>query len=81
MTAMKKSFFICVVASLVCLMSIQCSKKCNCKHEWDKTITYHKNDKVLYHDTCWISISQGRGIVPGPWLQNSNDIWKPCDNE
>ena len=43
------------------------------------TVKYEVDSKVWYHDTCWINPnSTGRGIIPGPWLENSNDIWIMC---
>lgn len=52
-----------------------CTDLCRCPDQWENEITYHAGDIVQYHDTCWTASSQGRGIVPGPWQQNGNDIW------
>lgn len=72
-----------IVAFIICIIAIpSCSKKCNCKNDWqDYPVLYHEGDKVWYHDTCWIAIAQGWGIEPGPWQQNGNDIWKPCEDK
>ncbi|MCF8239438.1 MAG: hypothetical protein K9I85_14850 [Saprospiraceae bacterium] len=52
---------------------------CNCKDEWQSAIKYEVDSKVWYHDTCWINPNTtGRGILPGPWLENGNDIWIMC---
>lgn len=55
-----------------------CSDSCDCNQDWDPDITYVSNDKVAYDGKCWIAVAQGRGITPGPWLQNGNDIWEEC---
>jgi hypothetical protein len=77
---MIKSMVLCLTA-VFAITLFACSKKCNCRDAWDKTFTYGKGSLVTYHDTCWIAKSQGRGIVPGPWLENSNDIWVLCEDK
>ncbi len=73
---MKWSFFYFV---LTFLLITSCQKsKCNSTEEWIPTVTYAVNEIVWYNDTCWVAINQGRGIEPGPWLQNENDVWMPC---
>ena len=57
-----------------------CQKKCECTENWDSSTTYIKNDMVSYDGKCWKATAQGRGIVPGPWLQNGNDIWEICND-
>ena len=57
---------------------IACTKKCDCKLNWDPSVTYVKGDLVNYNGKCWEASDQGRGIIPGPWLQNGNDIWQEC---
>jgi putative component of membrane protein insertase Oxa1/YidC/SpoIIIJ protein YidD len=55
-----------------------CKKKCNCSENYDATRLYDKGDLVIYNGKCWKASSRGRGITPGPWLQDGNDIWKEC---
>ena len=55
-----------------------CKKKCNCSENYDATRLYDKGDLVIYNGKCWKASSKGRGITPGPWLQDGNDIWKEC---
>lgn len=55
-----------------------CRKKCNCSQIWDADTTYVKKDLVYFEGKCWIAKAQGRGIEPGPWLENGNDIWVIC---
>ena len=68
-----------IIILLISHFLISCEKK-KCKNatEWDSTVTYHKKDVVKYNSKYWKAEEQGRGIVPGPWLENSNDIWKEC---
>jgi len=33
---------------------------------------------VSHDGKCWVAVAQGRGIEPGPWMQNGNDIWELC---
>jgi hypothetical protein len=73
---MKKILFCLIIG--VGLFTVSCSKKCNCSENWDSTTTYVEDDLVLYDGKCWKALAQGRGIVPGPWQQNGNDIWKEC---
>ena len=65
---------------LACLIIgfASCNKKCNCKKDWDSNVTYVKGNLVKYNGKCWEAAAQGRGIVPGPWMQNGNDIWHEC---
>mgnify|MGYP000094000431 FL=1 len=46
--------------------------------DWDPEVTYVRDDLVNYDGKCWKAEAQGRGIIPGPWLENGNDIWKEC---
>jgi hypothetical protein len=52
---------------------------CHCTQNYDSTVQYVKNDMVNYNGICWYSVYSGRGIIPGPWQQNGNDIWKECN--
>ncbi len=67
-----------VLALVFGIFTTSCNKKCNCNQSWDSTVTYYKNDLVSYNGQCWIAVAQGKGIEPGPWLQNGNDIWEEC---
>ena len=58
-----------------------CKKKCNCSQNYDATRLYDKGDLVIYNGKCWKASSRGKGITPGPWLQDGNDIWKECIEE
>lgn len=68
------------IITLLFLVLISCNKEpeCNCVNDFDETITYVENDFVFHDGTCWRAEAQGRGIEPGPWLQNGNDIWRAC---
>ncbi len=57
-----------------------CNNNCDCSEEWDSSITYVIDDLVSHNDTCWVSKGRGRGVKPGPWLENGNDIWLVCDD-
>lgn len=57
---------------------ISCGNSCDCNQNWDSTLIYVQDDIVSYDGKCWIAISQGKGIEPGPWLENGNDIWEEC---
>ncbi len=75
---MRTSFFLILLSTT--LLFTSCKKACNCSETWDNDKTYVKNDLVLHDGTCWKSKAQGKGIEPGPWLENGNDIWKECEN-
>ena len=69
-------------SSLIVLLFINlfsCKKDCNCTQNWDINITYTKDDLVNYNGKCWVAIAQGKGIEPGPWFENGNDIWEECE--
>lgn len=76
-----------IIFALLILLSLamtQCTKEkdrtpCSCTQNYDSTLTYFPNDMVKYSGKCWYSVGQGRGIKPGPWLINGNDIWKECN--
>ncbi len=55
-----------------------CQKRCSCIMEYDENVTYKKGNSVSHEGKCYKAISQGRGIKPGPYRQNGNDIWKEC---
>ncbi len=76
---MKKANFK-IVFSIILIITSCVKKNCNCTVTWDSSITYVKNDLVSYNQKCWIAQGQGKGIEPGPWLQNSNDIWVECSD-
>ena len=77
----KKMRILCFILILVIsTFSNSCKKKCDCNKSWDSSVTYYKNDLVLYDGKCWIALAQGKAIEPGPWLQNGNDIWEECKN-
>lgn len=71
---MKKLILICYIS----IIAYSCNQNCECNEEWDSTITYVKDDIVNHDGKCWTAVAQGRGIVPGPWLENGNDIWEEC---
>ena len=75
---MRNGFFTLIL--VICIFIISCEKKCDCNQSWDSSLTYVKNDLVSYDGKCWKAVAQGRGIEPGPWLQNGNDIWEECNN-
>ena len=75
---MRKVLFILTLVINIFIAS--CQKKCDCSQSWDSSLTYVKNDLVSYDGKCWEAVAQGRGIEPGPWLQNGNDIWEECNN-
>ncbi|MBC7411320.1 MAG: hypothetical protein H7331_02550 [Bacteroidia bacterium] len=66
------------IALFLVSLSIACKKKCNCTEVLDSNKIYLKGSLVLYHDTCWKAENQGRGGIPGDWLQKGNDVWKQC---
>lgn len=64
------------------LVFSSCSPECICTDDFNDAVTYSKGDVVSYAGTCWKADAQGKGIIPGPWLENGNDIWKElkgCD--
>lgn len=73
---MKKNIL--YVLLIIGLGLTSCNKKCNCTENWDPNLTYVKRDLVKYDGKCWKAVAQGRGITPGPWLENGNDIWHEC---
>jgi hypothetical protein len=65
--------------SLVILNFVLAScTRCDCKETFDSNKVYQKGDLVIYSGKCWKAVTQGQGIVPGPWQQNGNDIWTEC---
>lgn len=76
MIILKKVFLILLI---ITTLLTSCNNDCNCSEDWDASLRYFPDDLVLHNDTCWISIGTGTGIDPGPWLQNGNDIWIPCE--
>ena len=77
LSLMRNTLFLLIILSAI--INTSCQKKCDCSENWDSNLTYVKNDLVLYNDKCWEAIGQGRGIEPGPWLENGNDIWEECN--
>lgn len=77
---MKTTIKYIIILSITLIFSA-CGQDCNCTEDWDENITYVKDDLVNHDGKCWIAVAQGRGIVPGPWLENGNDIWEECDEE
>ena len=75
---MRKVLFI--LPLVISIFITSCQKKCDCSQSWESSLTYVKNDLVSYDGKCWKAVAQGRGIEPGPWLQNGNDIWEECNN-
>ena len=73
-----RNYKIFVILILLTFSFISCNKSCDCKETWDTDITYSKDDLVSYDGQCWVAITQGKGIIPGPWLENGNDIWEEC---
>lgn len=85
MTAYIKSPITLILILLLSGVMTQCTKEkdrtpCSCSQNYDSTITYVTNDMVSYNGTCWYAVAQGRGITPGPWMMNGNDIWKECSD-
>lgn len=79
MVFLKKATFTTVLS--IGLVLISCNKNdCNCTNAWDSNTTYIENDLVSHNQKCWIALAQGKGIEPGPWLQNGNDIWEECND-
>ncbi len=68
----------CTVIVIGLLHFSACKKHCRCDLIWDPSVTYVSGNSVSYNNKCYVAIAQGRGIVPGPWMQNGNDIWKEC---
>ena len=65
---------------MLTLFFLSCKKDtCDCMENWDDSIQYFESDLVWYNDTCWVALHGGRGIIPGPWQQNGNDIWMVCE--
>ena len=53
---------------------------CQCTgNVFDPTLSYNQFDVVEHNGSCWEALAQGRGITPGPWLVNGNDIWIICE--
>jgi len=75
---MRSILFVLII--VISIFTASCQKKCDCTQSWDSSFTYVKNDLVSYDGTCWKAAAQGRGIEPGPWLQNGNDIWEECQD-
>ena len=75
---MKKPFL--AITFLLGTLAISCNQTCDCSEPWDETVTYVKNESVSHNGQCWEAVAQGRGLEPGPWLQNGNDIWEECDD-
>ncbi len=75
---MKKTIILSLTLLAVQLVS-SCEKNCNCSENYDAAKTYYKGDLVKYDNICWEAEMQGRGIIPGPWMENGNDIWKECE--
>jgi hypothetical protein len=77
-----KKILIPSLLSLIILTSCAKKSNCNCQEEWEEDILYQKGALVLYHDTCWYSVTTAIHEPPGPWFTTtptgSNDIWKPC---
>jgi len=57
-----------------------CKNDCNCSENWEASIRYSTGDLVFHNDTCWICRGGGRGIEPGPFLENGNDVWFQCED-
>jgi hypothetical protein len=74
---MKKIVFV----FLILILNSCKNNSCNCTEQWDITVSYTEGRIVSYNDTCWIAIHNGKGIIPGPWLENGNDIWQVCDEK
>lgn len=75
---MRYYFFI--IALILSLSSCASNDRCDCTQDdaFDKMELYVSDDIVYYSGDCYIAVEQGKGIVPGPWLENGNDIWKLC---
>jgi hypothetical protein len=71
-----------VIIFLSCIMAISsCKKKCTCSATWNSTTVYVPGNTVSYNGNCYEAVNQGSGEVPGPWMQNQNDVWKECSSE
>ena len=69
-------------ALLICACSVSsCKKKCTCSPTWNATTIYVPGNMVSYNGNCYEAVNQGAGEVPGPWMQNQNDVWKECTSE
>jgi len=67
-----------MILTIAILSLISCGGSCDCSENWSAEDLYIKDDVVSYEGKCWTAVAQGRGIVPGPWLENGNDIWEEC---
>lgn len=56
-----------------------CKNDCNCSENWDDSRQYLIDEKVSHNGKCWIAVLGGRGIEPGPFLENGNDVWIECE--
>lgn len=65
---------------IISVFTISCKNECDCTQDWDSSLQYSKSDLVSYDGKCWRAIAGGRGIEPGPWLENGNDIWEVCED-
>jgi hypothetical protein len=59
-----------LVAVCGILILQSCEKRCNCSANYESTRKYFKGDLV--------TVNEGMGVTPGPWLQGGNDVWKEC---
>lgn len=70
-----------ILALGIILLQLSCKSECNCTEEWDEDKIYVANDLVNHNGECYEASAQGKGITPGPWQQNGNDIWMLCVEE
>ena len=70
--------------SLVLLMFLSlnaCTEDpCDCTEDWEESKSYSMDSLVKHNGECYKAISSGRGILPGPWMENKNDIWVLCED-
>lgn len=67
-----------IAIAVVFFILNSCKDQCEYTEEWDDSTTYVRGESVTYSGECYIAVNQGRGIIPGPWLENGNDIWELC---
>lgn len=68
-----------LILLLLTVFLIGCKDKCDCNEGWDNNIQYLIDEKVSHNGKCWIAVLGGRGIEPGPFLENGNDVWIECE--
>lgn len=70
---------LCLSIILIAHFSCTPEESCVCENYWEYDKAYFDGDLVLHKDTCWVAIAGCTGCKPGPWLENNNDQWIPCE--